>query len=58
VLIWIVMAVGLVVIVAMGYGGRRRYRSHRSGGAGDNPKSHNKGHSKDHHTHDHRGRGR
>jgi len=55
-LIWILMAVGLVILVAVSYGGHRRYRN-RGGGA-NNPSSHNAGHAKDHHSHNRRGRGR
>ena len=56
-IIWIVMAIGVIVIAAVTFGGRRRYVRAR-GGAGDNPSSHNAGHARDHRDHRHRGRGR
>lgn len=55
-LIWILMAVGVVVIASVLFG-RARYTRVR-GGAHDNPSSHNRGHTKDHREHPHRGRGR
>jgi hypothetical protein len=55
-LIWILMAIGVVVIASVLFG-RRRYTRVR-GGAHDNPSSHNRGHAKDHHQHPRRGRGR
>jgi hypothetical protein len=57
VFIWFIMAIVLLVIVIGGYGGRRKYQKSKGGGAGDNPKSHNRGHAKDHRDHSHRGRG-
>lgn len=54
-LIWIILSIALVVIVAGGYTGQRRYRS-KGGGAGDNPRSHNAGRRKSA-KQDHRGRG-
>ena len=56
-LIWFIMAIVLVVLVLGGYTGQRKYSRRSAGGADDNPKSHNRGHAKDRHSHDHRGRG-
>ena len=52
--IWIVLAIVLLVITAGGYAGHRRYKA-KGGGAGDNPKSHNRGHAAS--QKNHRGRG-
>jgi hypothetical protein len=56
VVIFAIVAIGLVVIAIGGYGGRRQYRKRKGGGAGDNPKSHH-GHAAKDHT-NHRGRGK
>ncbi|HXW33808.1 MAG TPA: hypothetical protein VEJ87_04460 [Acidimicrobiales bacterium] len=55
--IWFILAIGLLVIVIGGYGGQRKYRNARSGGAVDNPKSHNPGHTKERRRRNSRGRG-
>jgi len=54
-IIFAIVAIGVVVVALGGYGGRRRYQKMKGGGAGDNPKSH-RGHNAKN-RHDHRGRG-
>jgi hypothetical protein len=58
VIIFAIVAIGLAVIAIGGYGGRRKYKEMKGGGAGDNPKSHHAHKAKDKHNHRGRGGGR
>ncbi len=53
-LIWMLMAVGLVVIAIITFTGRRRYRDNRSGSSASHT-THTTHHGKN--AHNHRGRG-